>query len=123
MAIQAFKYLRKILAHPALANVTIGENHGEVSPGPAVQDDDEDAIFDYVKSITFPNWHASGTVQMKPKDDEGVVDPRLRLYGVEGLRVADCSIIPDLPDANILASVYMIAEKAAEMIREDWDDE
>lgn len=59
---------------------------------------------------------------MRPKDDGGVVDPRLRVYGVKGLRVADCSIIPVLPDANIVASVYMIGEKAAQMIREDWGD-
>ena len=122
VAIQAFKYLRKILAHPALANLTIGDHNGEVSPGPAVGDNDDDAIFDYVKSITFPNWHASGTCQMRPRDDGGVVDPRLRVYGVQGLRVADCSIIPDLPDANILASVYMIGEKASQIIREDWGD-
>jgi choline dehydrogenase-like flavoprotein len=59
---------------------------------------------------------------MRPEADGGVVDPRLRVYGVEGLRVIDCSIIPVLPDVNILAAVYMIAEKGAEMIKEDWAD-
>lgn len=94
-----------------------------MSPGVEnVTDDDEDAIFDYVKANTFPNWHASGTNHMLPLEDGGVVDPRLRLYGVQNLRVVDCSVIPVLPDVNILASVYMIAEKGAEMIREDWGD-
>ena len=68
----------------------------------------------------MPNWHATGTARMLPEQDGGVVDPRLRVYGVDGLRVIDCSIIPALPDANIVASVYMIAEKGAEMIKEDW---
>lgn len=59
---------------------------------------------------------------MLPLEDGGVVDPRLRVYGVEGLRVIDCSVIPVLPDVNILASIYMIAEKGAEMIKEDCGD-
>ncbi|KAI6320562.1 hypothetical protein MCOR29_005214 [Pyricularia oryzae] len=123
IAIESFRYLRKILAHPALSKFTMGPNHGELSPGPEnVSDDDDEAIWEYVKSNTIPNWHASGTVQMLPEEDGGVVDPRLRVYGVDGLRVVDCSIIPVLPDVNILGPVYMIAEKGAEMIREDWDD-
>lgn len=93
-----------------------------MSPGIAVEDGDEDAIFDYVKANTIPNWHASGTNQMLPEADGGVVDPRLRVYGVDGLRIVDCSIIPVLPDVNIVGPVFMIGEKGAELIREDWDD-
>lgn len=123
VAIESFRELRRILAHPELSQYTVGPNNGEVSPGVEnVSDDDEDAIFEYVKANTFPNWHASGTVQMLPLEDGGVVDPRLRVYGVDSLRVIDCSILPILPDVNILASVYMVAEKGAEMIKEDWDD-
>ncbi|KAM0302774.1 hypothetical protein ACHAPM_004777 [Fusarium culmorum] len=122
IAVRSFHYLRKILAHPALSRYTYGANNGEVSPGTAVEDDDEDAIFDYVKANTIPNWHASGTNQMLPEADGGVVDPRLRVYGVDGLRIVDCSIIPVLPDVNIVGPVFMIGEKGAELIREDWDD-
>ncbi|KEY73880.1 hypothetical protein S7711_06090 [Stachybotrys chartarum IBT 7711] len=122
VAIQSFKYLRKILAHPALSQYTYGPNNGEVSPGSAVSDDDDEAIFEYVKEITIPNWHASGTNRMLPLEDGGVVDPRLRVYGVDGLRVIDCSIIPVLPDVNIVGPVFMIGEKGAQMIREDWGD-
>ncbi|ROT39605.1 alcohol dehydrogenase [Sodiomyces alkalinus F11] len=122
IAIQAFKYLRKILAHPELDKFTNGPHHGEVSPGPAVSDDDEDAIFEYIKANTIPNWHASATNRMLPLEDGGVVDPRLRVYGVGGLRVVDCSIIPVLPDVNIVGPVFMIGEKGAEMIRQDWGD-
>lgn len=123
MGVHSFRYLREILRHPSLSQYTIGDNSGEVSPGPEVADDDDEAILQYIKNNTMPNWHASGTVRMLPEEDGGVVDPRLRVYGVESLRVIDCSVIPVLPDANILASIYMIAEKGAEMLREDWEDE
>lgn len=85
-------------------------------------DDDEEGIFDYIRENTIPNWHASGTVQMLPLEDGGVVDPRLRVYGVDGLRVIDCSIIPVLPDVNIVGPVFMIGEKGADLVREDWGD-
>ncbi|OLN86760.1 Pyranose dehydrogenase 1-like protein 2 [Colletotrichum chlorophyti] len=123
IAIASFRYLRKILAHPRMSSFTTGPDHGEVSPGVSnVADDDDEAILAYVRANTIPNWHASGTNQMLPLEDGGVVDPRLKVYGVQGLRVVDCSIIPILPDVNIVASVFMIGEKGAELIREDWDD-
>ncbi|PGH08479.1 hypothetical protein AJ79_05968 [Helicocarpus griseus UAMH5409] len=122
MGIQAFKYLRKILAHPAFAGMTVGPFNGEVSPGPSVNTDDDDAIYEYIKANTIPNWHVSATTQMRPLKDGGVVDPRLRVYGVQNLRVADSGIIPLLPDVNIQGPVFMIAEKAGQMIREDWGD-
>lgn len=122
IAIQAFKYLRKILAHPELAKFTYGPDNGEVSPGAAVSSDDDDAIFEYVKANTIPNWHASGTARMRREDDGGVVDARLKPYGIDGLRIVDCSIIPVLPDVNIVGPVFMIGEKGAQLIREDYDD-
>ncbi|KAM0270233.1 hypothetical protein ACHAQH_009515 [Verticillium albo-atrum] len=117
IAIQGFKYLRKILAHPELAKFTYGPNNGEVSPGAAISDDDDEAIFEYVKANTIPNWHASGTARMRREDDGGVVDARLKPYGVDGLRIVDCSIIPVLPDVNIVGPVFMIGEKGAQLIR------
>lgn len=123
IGIASFKYLRAILRHPALQAFTLGDFGGEVSPGPAVADDDDEAILAYIRANTIPNWHATGTVQMLPEEDGGVVNPRLQVYGVEGLRVIDCSVVPVLPDVNILASIYMLAEKGAEMIREDWGDD
>lgn len=122
IGIASFKFLREILRHPALQEFTIGDFNGEVSPGPAVADDDDEAILEYIKANTIPNWHATGTNQMLPLEDGGVVSPRLQVYGVDALRVIDCSIVPVLPDVNILAAIYMIAEKGAEMIKEDWKD-
>jgi len=57
---------------------------------------------------------------MLPKEDGGVIDARLKVYGVKGLRVVDCSVIPVLPDVNIQGPVFMIGEKGAQVIREDW---
>ena len=63
--------------------------------------------------------HPVGTCAMMPQGKGGVVDSRLRAYGVDGLRVCDASIMPMIPRGCIISSVYAIAEKAADMIKED----
>ena len=57
---------------------------------------------------------------MLPKEDGGVVDPYLRVYGVSNLRVVDASVIPILVSGHIQTSVYGIAERAAKMVAERW---
>lgn len=92
-----------------------------MSPGAGITDSStDDEIFEYVKSNTIPNWHASGTNVMLPRDKGGVVDAKLKVYGVSGLRVVDCSIIPVLPDVNIQGPVFMIGDKGAAAIKEEW---
>jgi choline dehydrogenase len=122
IAINAFRDLRRLLAHPALSQFTIGPDNGEVQPGliHVPTNASDDVIFEYIKANTIPNWHASGTNRMLPEEGGGVVDSRLRVYGVEGLRVADVSVFPTLPDVNLVGVVYMLAERAAAIFKEDF---
>ena len=118
VAIYAFKNLRKILNQFATYNFTIGPNNGEVSPGPSVQSDED--ILKYIRETAVTVWHASGTCAMLPQGNGGVVDLRLRVYGVNKLRIVDTSVFPIIPDQHTQAATYMLAEKAADIIKEDY---
>jgi choline dehydrogenase len=89
---------------------------GEYAPGEEVQSDDE--WEDYVRQNAAGVYHPNGTCKMGV-DPMAVVDPRLRVIGVAGLRVIDSSVIPQLPSANINAITMVIGEKGADMIRKD----
>ncbi|KAJ9653281.1 hypothetical protein H2198_007525 [Neophaeococcomyces mojaviensis] len=72
-----------------------------------------------IRHSCMSNQHPCGTCAMLPRNKGGVVDPRLRVYGVDGLRVCDASIMPIIPRCNLQSTVYTIAEKAADMFLED----
>ncbi|XP_036339657.1 glucose dehydrogenase [FAD, quinone] [Rhagoletis pomonella] len=73
------------------------------------------------RTISMTIYHPCGTAKMGPAwDPEAVVDPRLRVYGVRGLRVIDASIMPTISSGNTNAPVIMIGEKGADLIKEDW---
>ncbi|XP_052126733.1 glucose dehydrogenase [FAD, quinone]-like [Frankliniella occidentalis] len=73
------------------------------------------------RHFTTSLHHQVGTCKMGPAGDPtAVVDPELRVHGVRGLRVVDASVIPDAPAAHPNAIVYMIGEKAADMIKKTW---
>ena len=74
----------------------------------------------YIRETALPVWHASGTSAMRPRNDGGVVDSNLKVYGVKGLRIADASIMPIIPDQHTQGPVYMIAEKVASLIRAEY---
>ncbi|XP_026685748.1 glucose dehydrogenase [FAD, quinone] [Diaphorina citri] len=75
----------------------------------------------YIRQYTMTIYHMSGTTKMGPDSDPyAVVDPTLRVYGVQGLRVIDASIMPRITSGNINAPVIMIGEKGSDMIKDYW---
>lgn len=89
----------------------------EFQPGSSIQS--EEGLEEFVRREASPSYHACGTAKMGVGRD-AVVDPRLRVVGVDNLRVVDCSIIPQVPSGNINAISMAIGEKGAAMIKEDY---
>ncbi len=110
--IRGLKQVEQILRAPALAR----HFRGRLSPDPAPQSDAE--WEQRVRSTAGIGYHPVGTCRMGG-DAASVVDPRLRVRGVAGLRVADASIMPVMPAANTNAPAMMVGEKAADMMKED----
>jgi choline dehydrogenase len=110
--VEGLKILRKILNAPALAPYVVEE----VDPGAKVTSDEALLAFCRTRGTTV--YHPTSTCRMG-NDPLAVVDQRLRLRGIEGLRVVDASVMPDLVSGNTNAPVIMIAEKASEMILQD----
>ena len=91
---------------------------GEYLPGPAATTDDDLLAFARNKGATI--FHPAGTCRMGPAGDAmAVVDPELRVHGLDRLRVVDCSVMPTIVSGNTNAPVIMIAEKAADLILRD----
>jgi choline dehydrogenase len=110
--IEGLKVLRKILSAPALKPYVAEE----VAPGPKVSSDEE--LLSFCRQTGSTVYHPTSTCRMG-NDPLAVVDQRLRLRGIEGLRVVDASVMPDLMSGNTNAPTIMIAEKASDMILED----
>jgi choline dehydrogenase len=104
------KFTRQLFTLPALTKYV----DAETFPGPDVQTDDE--LLDFARRTGSTVYHPIGTCKMGT-DPMAVVDPELRLHGLDGLRVVDASVMPLMPSANTNAAVLMIAEKAADMIK------
>jgi choline dehydrogenase len=91
-----------------------------MSPGPQIRDDDEAGLLDVFRDNAMTIFHPVGTAKMGlASDATAVVDARLKLIGMEGLRVVDASVMPVITSGNTNAPTMMIAEKGAAMIRED----
>ncbi len=111
--IAAMRLARKIVQQPALASYV----SGEIIPGPDVNTDTEFEA--NIRQNGISNLHPVGTCRMGPDSADTVVDSRLRVHGIAGLRVADAAIMPTVPAGNTNAPSIMIGEKAAAMILED----
>lgn len=112
--VKGIQIARKICQHGPLAQ-HISEEH---SPGVGVAMDDYDATLNWARDTAVTIYHPTGTCKMG-NDPMAVVDARLRVHGIKGLRVADCSIMPVITSGNTNAPAIMIGEKVSDMILED----
>ncbi len=108
--VEGFKILRPLAQTKAFAPF-VGE---EVEPGPQVQSDEE--IREFIRNKSETLYHPVGSCKMGV-DSMAVVDSQLRVHGIQGLRVADASIMPLITNGNTNAPSIMIGEKAADMIK------
>jgi choline dehydrogenase len=112
MALTGLRALRRVCAAPALQKFS----PEEFLPGSDIQDDA--ALLDGIQKMAGTIFHPVGTCKMGV-DSRSVVDARLRVHGVQGLRVVDASIMPTIISGNTNATAIMIGEKASDMILED----
>ena len=110
--VQSVRAIRKVMAQESLAPVI----EEEIDPGPGIQSDAE--IGEWVKRAVTTMWHPVGTCRMG-QDERAVVDARLRVRGVDGLRVIDASIMPNITSGNTNAPTQALARHATAMLVED----
>ena len=103
--VRAVELCRAIAATKAYSEL----NGGEIFPGTSAE------LAGFVRAQGSTLWHPAGTCKIG-HDAQAVVDPQLRVYGVEGLRVADASVMPTVTSGNTVAACFMIGEKAADLI-------
>jgi len=111
--VDAFKFARKVAETGAFKELTVAE----ASPGADIVTDEQ--IREHVRGKLSTIWHGCGSLSMLPHDKGGVVDSRLKVYGTKNIRVVDLSILPLLVNSHTQATVYGIAEMAADIIKED----
>lgn len=113
-AVAATQYMRRIASTAPMRYTW----DSEYEPGAAVNTTQEWETFARNTSLTI--YHPIGTCAMLPREEGGVVSPELKVYGTRNLRVVDASVIPVIISAHMQTAVYGIAERAAEIISEEW---
>ncbi|MEH6829406.1 MAG: choline dehydrogenase [Sulfitobacter sp.] len=112
--VEGVNIARRIARHAPL----ISKISKEFRPNPSLDIEDYDATLDWARNNTASIYHPTGTCKMGA-GKEAVVDARLRVHGIAGLRVADCSIMPEIVSGNTNAPAIMIGEKASDLVLED----
>jgi len=112
--VEGIRMARRICRHAPVAAL-ITEEH---APGKTIPDEDFEGLLNWARDTATTIYHPTGTCKMG-QDSMAVVDERLRVRGIDGLRVADASIMPVIVSGNTNAPAIMIGEKASDMIRED----
>ena len=116
VAADSIRVARKIVAQPALQRF----HPEEMLPGPNVRSDDDAALAKAAGDAGTTIFHPVGTAKMgRPSDPTAVVDERLHVHGLQGLRVIDASVMPTITSGNTNSPTMMIAEKGAAMTLED----
>ncbi len=116
VAAASIQVARRIVSQPALAPYA----PDEMLPGPTVANDDQEALARAAGQLGTTIFHPVGTARMGlPSDPMAVVDARLKVIGLEGLRVVDASVMPTIVSGNTNSPTIMIGEKGAAMILED----
>ncbi|KAK8070625.1 hypothetical protein PG997_010828 [Apiospora hydei] len=111
---RSVQFTERIVFTPPLADALTGARY----PDYPSADTSLDRAKEIVRQVTFSCYHPAGTCAMKPRADGGVVDARLVVHGTSNLRVVDASVFPFMPSGNIQATVYAVAERAADFIKE-----
>ncbi|KAH7311455.1 hypothetical protein B0I35DRAFT_514229 [Stachybotrys elegans] len=109
--VEAIRFVRQIAATAAIGEL----DPVELLPGPEVTTDE--ALEQFIRGTSSSIYHPAGTCAIGAREDGGVVDSELRVHGVKNLRVVDASVIPLLPGAHTMGTVYAVAEKAADIIK------
>lgn len=121
--LKGIEFLRSLMKTKTLQNAGFKWNKFDIPGCRHTKYDSDDYWKCNFKHTYNTVYHAVGTAKMGPNSDkEAVVDPRLKVHGIERLRVIDASIMPKIPSANVNSATMMIAEKGADMIKEDWPE-
>lgn len=111
-ALDILKLIRRVAEQPGFREVIVKEHQ------PDLEEETDAALIDYAKRTGQTAWHTVGTCRIG-RPGESVVDSRLRVHGVEGLRVVDASVFPTIPSSNTNAPAIMVGERGADLILED----
>ncbi len=111
--LEASHFLRRMSEAPAIAAII----EREISPGADIRTDE--GYLEHIRNTAWTVFHPCSTCRIGHNRQDSVVDPRLRVHGVEGLRVVDASVFPNVTSGNINAPVIMVAERASDIILEE----